>query len=137
MHFKNKVWLMGNLTRDPVLKFIGEKNTPVVDFGIAINRTFKKADKSTAQEVCFVDCVMRGKRAETIDKWFKKGKPIDIEGRLELNSWEKDGKKHYKMRVVVENWEFVNLGKKQDDDGDKAPVGAPTQESLEDDTIPF
>jgi single-strand DNA-binding protein len=79
---------------------------------------------------------MRGKRAETIDKYFKKGMPIDVEGRLELNSWEKDGQKHYKMRVVIENWEFVSFGGKKDSsssDGDTAQ----SEENLEDETIPF
>lgn len=63
-----------------------------------------------ADDTCFVDCQMFGKRAETVNKYFKKGEPIFVEGRLKFDSWEKDGRKHSKLRVFVENFEFLGKG---------------------------
>lgn len=105
----NKVLLMGNMTRDPQLSYLPSQ-TPVVEFGLAINRKFKKQDGTMADETCFVDCQMYGKRAETVNKYFKKGDPIFVEGRLKFDSWEKDGKKQSKLRVFVDNFEFLGKG---------------------------
>jgi single-strand DNA-binding protein len=103
----NKVILMGNLTRDPQLSYL-PSNTPVVEFSIATSRTFKKQDGSQGEEVCFTDCQMFGKRAEVVNKYFKKGNPIFVEGRLKLDQWQaQDGSKRSRMRVFVENFEFV------------------------------
>jgi len=106
----NKVILAGNITRDIETKFLPSQ-TAVAEFGLAINRKFKKQDGSQGEEVCFVDCQAFAKTAETIAKFFKKGDPIFIEGRLKYESWEKDGKKQSKIRVMVENWQFAG-GKK-------------------------
>ncbi len=109
----NKVILMGNMTRDPQLTFL-PSNTPVVEFGIATSRTFKKQDGTQGEETCFTDCQMFGKRAEVINKYFHKGEPILVEGRLKLDQWQgQDGSKRSKLRVFVESFEFVG-GKKQD-----------------------
>ena len=105
----NKVLLMGNMTRDPQLSYLPSQ-TPVVEFGLAMNRRYKKQDGSMADDTCFVDCQMFGKRAETINKYFKKGEPIFVEGRLKYDSWEKDGRKHSRIRVFVENFEFLGKG---------------------------
>jgi single-strand DNA-binding protein len=106
----NKVILIGNLTRDPQLSYLPSQ-TAVVEFGLAINRRFKKQDGSQGEEVCFVDCQMFGKRAEVINKYFKKGDPIFAEGRLKFDSWQgQDGQKKSKLRVFVENFEFVGKG---------------------------
>jgi len=105
----NKVLLMGNMTRDPQLSYLPSQ-TPVVEFGLATNRKYKKQDGTMADETCFVDCQMFGKRAETVNKYFKKGEPIFVEGRLKFDSWEKDGKKFSKLRVFVENFEFLGRG---------------------------
>ena len=70
----NKVLLMGNLTRDPQLKYLPNQ-TPVVDFGMAINRRFKGADGQDRDEVCFVDCSAFARTAEVINQYFQKGKP--------------------------------------------------------------
>lgn len=103
----NKVILMGNLTRDPQLSYL-PSNTAVVEFSIATSRTFKKQDGSQGEEVCFTDCQMFAKRAEVINKYFHKGDPIFVEGRLKLDQWQaQDGSKRSKMRVFVENFEFV------------------------------
>lgn len=103
----NKVILMGNMTRDPQLSYL-PSNTPVVEFGIAVNRTYRKQDGSQGEEVCYVDCQMFGKRAEVVNKYFTKGVPIFLEGRLKFDSWQaQDGSKRSKLRVFVENFEFV------------------------------
>lgn len=108
----NRTILMGNMTRDPQLSFL-PSNTPVVEFSIATSRTFKKQDGSQGEETCFTDCQMFGKRAEVINKYFKKGEPILVEGRLKLDQWDaQDGSKRSKLRVFVESFEFVG-GKKQ------------------------
>ncbi len=103
----NKVILMGNITRDPQLSYLPSQ-TPVVEFGIATNRRYKKQDGSQGEDVCFTDCQMFGKRAEVVNKYFKKGDPIFVEGRLKFDSWQaQDGSKRSKLRVFVENFEFV------------------------------
>lgn len=108
----NKVMLMGNMTRDPQLSYLPSQ-TPVVEFGLAISRRYKKQDGSQGEEVCFVDCQMFGKRAEVVNQYFKKGEPIFVEGRLKFDSWEKDGQKRSKLRVFVENFEFLGKGGSQ------------------------
>jgi single-strand DNA-binding protein len=107
----NRVILLGNITRDPQLSYL-PSNTPVVEIGLAMNRKFKKQDGSQGEEVCYVDCKMFGKRAETINQYFKKGDPIHIEGRLKFESWKaQDGSNRSKLYVMIENFEFVS-GKK-------------------------
>jgi len=106
----NRVYLMGNLTRDPQLSYTPNQ-TAVVDFGIATNRRWTGQDGSQREETCFVDCRMFGKRAEVINKYCKKGNPLFIEGRLTFDSWEaQDGSKRSKLRVTVENFEFMGSG---------------------------
>ena len=105
----NKVMLMGNLTRDPQLSYLPSQ-TPVVEFGLATTRKYKKQDGSQGEDVCFVDCQMFGKRAEVINQYLKKGSPLFVEGRLKFDSWEKDGQKRSKLRVFVENFEFLGKG---------------------------
>jgi single-strand DNA-binding protein len=104
----NKVLLMGNLTRDPQLKYLPSQ-TAVVEFGVACNRKFRTANGEDKEEVTFVDCTSFGKQAEVINQYFQKGKPIFIEGRLKFDSWEDktDGKKRSKLTVVIENFQFV------------------------------
>jgi single-strand DNA-binding protein len=106
----NKVILMGNLTRDPQLSYLPSQ-TAVVDFGIAVNRRWTGQDGQQREEVCFVDCRAFGKPAETINKYCKKGKPLMIEGRLTFDSWTgQDGVKKSKLRVTVENFQFLPAG---------------------------
>jgi single-strand DNA-binding protein len=106
----NKVLLMGNLTRDIELKNIGG-NQSVANMGLAVNRKYKTGDGEQREEVTFVDCEAWGKTAETMAKFLAKGRPVFIEGRLKLDQWEKDGQKFSKLRVVVENFQFVDSGK--------------------------
>jgi single-strand DNA-binding protein len=104
----NKVLLMGNLTRDPQLKYLPSQ-TAVAEFGIACNRKFKSAQGEDREEVTFVDCAAFGKTGEVINQYFTKGKPIFIEGRLKYDQWEdkQGGGKRSKMSVVVENFQFI------------------------------
>ncbi len=104
----NKVILIGNLTRDPEISYL-PSNTPVADFGMAINRRWKGQDGQPREEVCFIDVKAFSKQAETISQYIGKGKPILIEGRLQLDTWEgKDGTKRSKHRVVVERFQFLD-----------------------------
>jgi len=106
----NKVMLMGNLTRDPQLSYTPNQ-TAVVDFGMATNRRWTGQDGSQRDETCFVDCRMFGRRAEVVNKYCKKGNPLFVEGRLTFDSWEaQDGTKRSKLRVTVENFEFIGGG---------------------------
>ncbi len=103
----NKVLLMGNLTRDPQLTYLPSQ-TAVVDFGLAVNRRWKSREGEDREETCFVDCRMFGRRAEVINKYCQKGNPLFIEGRLTFDSWtSQDGTKRSKLRVTVENFEFL------------------------------
>ena len=105
----NKVMLTGNLTRDVQLSYLPSQ-TAVAEFGLAINHRFKKQDGTEVKDVCFVDCQMFGKRAEVLNRYMKKGDPLFVEGRLRYESWEKDGVKRSKLRVFVENFEFLGRG---------------------------
>src|SRR5579862_6223458 len=121
----NKVMLMGNITRDPELKYLPSQ-TAVCDIGLAVNRTWTAQDGTKKEEVTFVDCACFGKVAELIAKYKKKGDPLFVEGRLKLDQWEgQDGTKKSRMRVVVENFQFLNRGTGM---GQGAPVGDPSEE---------
>jgi single-strand DNA-binding protein len=103
----NKVLLMGNLTRDPQLSYTPNQ-TAVVDFGVATNRKWTGQDGSQREETCFVDCRAFGRMAENINKYFTKGRPIFLEGRLTYDSWTaQDGSKRSKLRVTVETFTFL------------------------------
>jgi single-strand DNA-binding protein len=103
----NKILLMGNLTRDPQLSYTPSQ-TAVVDFGLATNRKWNAPDGAQRDETCFVDCRAFGKMAENINKFFKKGRPIFVEGRLSFDQWTgQDGVKRSKHRVTVENFTFL------------------------------
>ena len=103
----NKVMLMGNLTRDPQLSYLPSQ-TPVVDFGLAVNRSWTGKDGQKKEDTCFIDCRAFGKPAETINKYLTKGRPIFVEGRLDFDTWTgQDGSKKSKHRVTVENFQFL------------------------------
>ena len=104
----NKVLLMGNLTRDPQLKYLPSQMA-VVEFAIATNRKFRTASGEDREEVTFIDITSFGKQAEVINQYFTKGKPIFIEGRLKFDSWEdkNGGGKRSKLSVVVDRFEFI------------------------------
>lgn len=98
---------MGNLTRDPELRVTPNGNN-ICKFSVATSRTFKTQDGDQREETTFVDIDVFGRRAEVIAKYFTKGKPILVEGRLKLDQWEnQSGEKRSKLLVVLENFSFV------------------------------
>ncbi len=106
----NKVLLMGNITRDLELRHT-PSNMAVLQIGLAVNRKWRDQNTNEMrEEVTFVDCDAFGKTAETIVKFMSKGKPIFIEGRLKLDTWKDktDGSNRSKLKVVVENFQFVD-----------------------------
>lgn len=105
----NKVILAGNLTRDPQLSVLPSQ-TPVVEFGLAINRKWRDQQGQQREETCFIDCRAFGRQAEVINQYMRKGQPMLVEGRLNLSTWEKDGQKHSKHRVIVEGFQFLGSG---------------------------
>ena len=120
----NKVFLIGNLTRDPELRYTPQ-GTAVGEFGIAINRQWKGPNGEKKEEVCFVDCQAWARGAEIISEYCKKGSSLFVEGRLKLDSWEgKDGQKRSRMRVVVENFQFLGAPTGRRTPAEGAP-GAP------------
>ncbi len=106
----NKIILVGNLTRDPQLSFLPSQ-TPVVEIGLAVNRRWRSKEGEQREETCFIDCRAYGKQAETINQYMKKGRPLLVEGRLQLDSWQsQDGQKRSKHRVIIENFQFMGGG---------------------------
>lgn len=145
----NKVILMGNLTRDPELKYL-PSGTAVANFGLAMNETY--TDRQTGEkkeEVCFVDVEAWGRQAEIANEYLQKGSSVFIDGSLRFDSWEADdGTKRSRLRVRAFRFQFI--GGRQDGDGggaydQAAPAAAsPSPEfsgeagpSTTDDDIPF
>lgn len=107
----NKVLLIGNLTRDPEVRMLSS-GRPVCNFGLALNRNYKDSEGNKKEEVTFIDVECFGPRAEAVARFFSKGRPIFVEGRLKLDQWEsKEGEKRSAIRVVLDNFEFVDSGK--------------------------
>lgn len=145
----NKVILMGNLTRDPELRYL-PSGAAVANFGIAVNRVYNDRQSGERKEdVCFVDITAWARQAEVCNEYLRKGNPVFLEGRLNFNSWETDdGQRRSKLDVVAERIQLV--GGRQDGDGgggyDQASPAsaAPSSEfsgeegsSATDDDIPF
>lgn len=153
----NQVILIGNLTRDPQLRYTPTQQA-VCDFGLAVNRRYKGADGQQHDEVCFVDCTCWGRQAETLQKYVTKGQPLFVRGRLTYRQWDgPDGKKRSKLEVTVEQFQF--LGAARNASGGPGPAARPAQadakrqqapgseeqqapdydfsQDVEDDTIPF
>lgn len=104
----NRVLLMGNLTRDPELRYL-PSNTPVVSIGLAVNRRWRNQQDQQQEETTFVDCEAFGRSAEVINQYLRKGRPVFIEGRLRLDQWQdREGQNRSKLKVVVENFQFVD-----------------------------
>ena len=105
----NKVILAGNLTRDPELRYT-PKGTALVKFGMAINRTWKSESGESKEEVTFVDVDAWDRQAEVIAQYFRKGKPILVEGRLQQDTWEDKTthEKRSKLKVRLESFSFID-----------------------------
>lgn len=113
----NKVILMGNLTRDPELRFT-QNNVAICKIGLAVNRRFKDQSGEWRDEATFIDVTIFGKRGEAFARFHSKGKPAFVEGRLQYDTWEdQSGQKRSKLYVVAENWEFVGGGRGQEGGG--------------------
>ena len=102
----NRVILLGNLTRDPELRYI-PSGMAVSDIGLAVNHRYKNNSGEWVDEATFVDVTMWGRTAEVANEYLSKGSPVLIEGRLKLDTWEKEGQKHSKLRVVCERMQMV------------------------------
>ncbi len=149
----NKVILMGNLTRDPELRYT-PKGTAVARLGLAVNRVWRTETGEQKEEVTFVDIDAFGRQAETIAQYMKKGRPIFLEGRLRYDTWEdkQSGQKKSKLNVVLESFQFVDFRGSPDAGAAPAdqtrtrpaaaapaepPAEAPPEDAPSDDDVPF
>ena len=102
----NRVILIGNLTRDVELRYL-QSGMAVTDIGLAVNEKYKNSNGEWIEEVTFVDVTVWGRTAEVMSEYLSKGSPVFIEGRLKLDSWEKDGQKRSKLKVVCEKMQLI------------------------------
>ena len=125
----NKVILVGNLTRDPELRYT-PKGMAIAKIGLAINRSWKTETGETKEEVTFVDVDVFGRTAENVGQYMRKGRPILIEGRLRLDQWDdkQTGQKRSKLGVVAETVQFLGSptgGGNASGEGGETPRRAP------------
>jgi single-strand DNA-binding protein len=142
----NKVMLLGNLTRDPEVKYT-PKGSAVADIGLAVNRTYTTDGGEKREETTFVDVTMWGRQAEIAGEYLKKGRPLFVEGRLQLDTWDdkQTGQKRSKLRVVCENFQMLGSrdggesggGGGRSSGGGKPAKAAPAADDSADDDIPF
>ena len=144
----NKVILMGNLTRDPELRYTSG-GTAIAKLGLAVNRVWRDAEGQQKEETTFVDVDAFGKQAETLGQYMQKGRPILVEGRLKLDQWEdkNTGQNRSRLGVVLERFSFVGGGGGQADGGGAAPqqsapppsepADGPPVDGPGDDDVPF
>lgn len=116
----NKVILLGTLTRDPELKYT-PKGTAIADIGMAINRNYTADNGEKREEATFVDVTLWGRVAEIVGEYCKKGRPLFVEGRLQLDTWDdkQTGQKRSKLKVIGENIQLI--GGKPQGEGDPPP----------------
>jgi single-strand DNA-binding protein len=157
----NKVILIGNLTRDPELKYT-PKGTAVAKIGLAVNRSWKSETGEAREEVTFIDVDAFGRQAEIIGQYLKKGRPLMVEGRLRLDQWDdkNTGQKRSRLGVVLESFQFLDSGRGGEGGGEgggdyaprearpqparpsrpaspAAPASDPDLPPVEDDDVPF
>ena len=141
----NKVFLMGNLTKDPELRYTAG-GAPVANLRMAINRVYQLQSGEKKEDVCFVTVVVWRKQAEAAGEYLKKGDPVFVEGRLQSRSWEtEDKQKRSIMEVVAERIQFLNRGKggsgesfQEGAEEEGAPQGAaPAAAAGSEEDIPF
>ena len=144
----NKVILMGNLTRDPELRFT-PKGTAVAKLGLAVNRAWKTETGETKEDVLFIDVEAFSRQAETIGQYLKKGSPILVEGRLRLDTWDdkQTNQKRTKILVTAENVKFLGSGQPREGGAPEnarnrppaapAPTASEPAEEPTSDDVPF
>lgn len=134
----NKVFLIGNLTRKPELRYT-PSGTPVAEFGLAVNRHYTTSNGEKKRDTCFVEVTVWRSKAEVCYRHLAKGSPVFIEGRLELDTWEtRNGERRSKLRVVADTLQLLNKTARQmsqqdelddddedDDDLDVSQEGSP------------
>src|SRR5262245_26416553 len=143
----NKVILLGNLTRDPEVRYT-PKGSAVCDLGLAVNRQYTLESGEKREEVTFVDVVLWARLAEIAGEYLKKGRPVFIEGRLQMDSWEdkQSGQKRTKLRVIGETMQLLGSrppgaggggGESGEARAKTAPPPKPGAAEPDDDEIPF
>ena len=141
----NRVLLMGNLTRNPEIRYT-PSGTAVADLGLAVNESFKNKAGETVEQTCFVDVVVWGRQAETASEYLHKGSPVFVEGRLQLDQWEsQQGEKRSKLRVRADRVQFLGSPGKGTEyaaapaaSAPQAPSAPPpAPEAEDDDDVPF
>ncbi len=119
----NKVLLVGNLTRDPELRYT-PNNTAVADLGLAVNRTYQDSQGEMQEDTTFVDVTVWGRNAENCSQYLAKGSPALVEGRLTFDSWEnQQGERRTKLKVTAQRIDFLGSG--------GTDTAAPSQPSVE------
>ena len=133
----NRVVLLGNLTRDPELRYL-QNGKAVAKFSVATNRTWTTESGEKKEEVTFIDCDCFGKTAENLAKYLRKGSSLLVEGRLKLDQWDDKttGQKRSKLGVMAENVTFLGgrKGEVAEEPTSPAPEGAKVDDK---DEIPF
>jgi len=125
----NRVILVGNLTRDPNVRYT-PSGTPVCEIGLAVNERRKNQSGEWVEEVVYVDVTLWGRTAEIAGEYLTKGAPVLIEGRLRMDTWEKDGEKRSKLRVVAERMQMLGPRGAQNNAGTRPAAGkAPAPET--------
>jgi single-strand DNA-binding protein len=150
----NKVILLGNVTRDPEIRYT-PKGTAVTELGMAVNRVYSTDSGEKREEVTFVDVTLWGRTAEIAGEYLKKGRPVLIEGRLQLDTWDdkQSGQKRSKLKVVADGLQLIGSrpgggGGAPAEAGDEdrparagkttpPPKGAAATSAPDDDEIPF
>jgi len=112
----NKVMLIGNITKDPEIRYT-PAGDPVLNINLAINRTWKNKSGERQKSVEFISVVIWNKTADVVAQYCKKGDPLFVEGRIQTRSWEKDGVKHYKTEVFAEGIQL--MGSKREKPAEK------------------
>jgi single-strand DNA-binding protein len=123
----NKVMLIGNLTRDPELRYV-PSGTAVATFTLAVNRVYNNQAGEKKEETSFIRIVVWGRRAEVCGEYLAKGSPVFVEGRIQSRNWEtQDGQKRSTIEVIADNVQFLRGGEKTGAPAGKAAQGAPEE----------
>ncbi|MGA1193777.1 MAG: single-stranded DNA-binding protein [Kiritimatiellia bacterium] len=138
----NKVFLAGNLTRDPEVRHI-PSGSAVCDLRLAINRRFRDQNDKDREEVVYVSVTVWGRQAENCGQYLSKGSPVLVEGRLKLDEWEKEGQKQSRLGVVGERVQFLSSrggsgggGGSREEWSDSAPSRGASRPSSTADRVP-